>query len=174
MPPLSLSPPTLLDLDELLAFEITNRSFFEAYINARPTDYYSREGVAAAIEAAILDASKDKAYQLLARNDHGTLVGRVNLTNVRRDHFHSAELGYRVAEAENGKGFAKAAVRLALAMAFSQLRLLRVEATARAENSGSTKVLQQNGFTQFGRSTRSFHLHNVWYDLLHFEKHADA
>jgi [ribosomal protein S5]-alanine N-acetyltransferase len=97
MSTLTLSPITPRDLDDLFAFEIANRSFFEAHINARPADYYSREGVAAAIDAAISDATKDKAYQFLARDDHGVLIGRVNLTHVRRAHFiqHSSVIALR-------------------------------------------------------------------------------
>jgi [ribosomal protein S5]-alanine N-acetyltransferase len=174
MTTLRLSPITLRDLDDVLTFEIANRSFFEAHVNARPADYYSREGVAVAIDTAISDASKDRAYQFLVRDDHGVLIGRANLTHVRRAHFHSAQLGYRIAQSENGKGCATTAVRQTLAVAFSELRLLRIEATARAENVGSTKVLRQNGFTQFGHSRRSVQLHGIWYDLLHYEKHAEA
>jgi ribosomal-protein-alanine N-acetyltransferase len=51
---------------------------------------------------------------------------------------------------------------------------VRVEATTRPENVGSTQVLLRNAFTQFGRSTRSFQLAGAWYDLLYFEKRADA
>lgn len=54
---LHLAPPSLRDLDDLLSSEVRNRACFESHINARAADYYSREGVATAIEAAVLDAS---------------------------------------------------------------------------------------------------------------------
>lgn len=170
---LTLHAPTREHLDELLAFELANRRFFESHINARPAAYYSRDGVAAAVDAAGRDAELDRAYQFLVRDAQGELVGRVNLTRVRREHFHSAELGYRIGETHNGKGHAKRAVGLALDMAWGELSLVRVEATARGENPGSVKVLLANGFREFGRSTRSFDLRGRWYDLLHFERRAD-
>ncbi|MBV8470437.1 MAG: GNAT family N-acetyltransferase [Burkholderiaceae bacterium] len=174
MPTLTLSPIASADLDELLAFELVNRAYFEANINARPQAYYTPDGVSAAIGEAVNDARKGKAFQYLVRNERGELVARANLTQVKRAHFHSAELGYRVAGAETGKGIASEAVRLVLLKAFHEHGLVRVEATARPENIGSVQVLRRNGFVQFGRSTRSFELGGAWFDRLYFERHDQA
>lgn len=171
---LTLHPPSLEDHDELSDFEQLNRAYFERHINARPPSYYEPGGVRAAIEAARQDAAQDKAYQFLVRNAQGTLVARVNLHQVRRTHFHSAELGYRVAEAHGGHGHAREAVRLVLLQAFGPLGLLRVEANCRPDNLASLAVLRRNGFTQYGQSSRSFQLAGRWHDLCHFECHADG
>jgi ribosomal-protein-alanine N-acetyltransferase len=66
---LQLRPPALSDLDELLDFELRNRAFFEAHINARPAGYYSADGVRAAIETARREAEYDTGYQFLLRLD---------------------------------------------------------------------------------------------------------
>ena len=174
MPTLLLAPPTIADADDLLAFELKNREFFESYINARPAEYYSPEGVRMAITTGAEEARADTAFQYLVRDEAAQLVGRVNLSRVKRRHFHSAEVGYRVAEAVTGRGIAVEAVRQVVALAFSKHRLHRIEATSRPENSGSIKVLERNGFEQFGRAKRSFQLQGTWYDLLYFERHADA
>ncbi|HEV6968541.1 GNAT family N-acetyltransferase [Roseateles sp.] len=167
-----LLPPTPEVADELLRFETDNRAFFEARINARPPGYYSLEGVRAAIELAVREAREDKGYQFLVRDADGELVGRINLVNVKRAHFHSAELGYRMAESACGKGYASEAVRQVLAIAFGDLGLRRLEANARVDNEGSVRVLLRNGFSVYGRSTKSFELGGVWHDRLHFERHA--
>ncbi len=171
-PVLTLLPPTRADIDQLLELELKNRTFFETHINARLPGYYSADGVAQAIETAIADAAHDLGYQYLLRTSSGDLVGRVNLSGVKRRHFHSAVLGYRIAEAAGGKGYASDAVRQMIEMAFGELGLLRIEADARAENTGSVRVLLRNGFTQYGHSKRSFELGGAWYDRLHFERHA--
>ncbi|CAM4134921.1 GNAT family N-acetyltransferase [Roseateles saccharophilus] len=173
MPLLHLIPPRLDDADELLRFETDNRAFFEARVNARPAGYYSPEGVRAAIALAEREAAEDKGYQFLVRSGAGELVGRVNLVGLRRSHFHSADLGYRMAESACGKGYASEAVRLVLLKAFGELGLKRLEANARVGNEGSIRVLLRNGFEQFGHSRRSFELGGVWHDRLHFERHAD-
>ena len=173
-PMLSLEPPLPQHLAELLAFETSNRAFFERTINARPPSYYAESSLAEAIAAAQRDAHSDAAYQYLIRDRAGTLVGRVNLSRVRRAHFHSAELGYRIAERASGQGYASEAVRQVIAKAFAEHGLQRLEATARPENLGSVKVLTRNGFSQYGRSTKSFELGGQWYDLLHYELRAQA
>lgn len=161
-------------IDALLGFELANRAFFEATINARPASYYSREGVGLAVAQAMADAYADIGYQYLVVDDAGRILGRVNLSVVKRAHFHSAVLGYRIGQAHGGKGVAGEAVRQVLEIAFGTLRLQRIEADCRIDNLASRRVLERNGFHQFGHSRRSFELGGVWYDRLHFECHAPA
>ena len=156
--------------EDLLEFELLNRAFFEERINARPPEFYSKAGVDSAIQAAMHQARQDQGYQYLIRVA-GELVGRVNLSQVRRQHFHSASLGYRIGERFNGRGFAKQAVSLALGKAFETHELQRIEACARPENQASIHVLLANGFVQYGHSKRSFELHGQWFDTVHFERH---
>lgn len=170
---LYLHPPRPQDRDELYRFETENRAYFESMINSRPASYYSPEGVAAAIEAAEREAQADQAYQFLMRDAAGLLVGRINLVQVKRKHFHSASLGYRVAQSQGGKGYGQAAVGQILVKA-RELGLRRLEAHVRPENIGSCKVLQRNGFLEFGRSRRSMELGGTWFDVLYFERHLDA
>jgi ribosomal-protein-alanine N-acetyltransferase len=171
---LTLVPPTLSDAEALFDFERENRAFFEAAINARPASYYSIDGVTQAVARAIRDAEDGIGYQCLVKDEGGRIVGRINLSSVRRAHFHSAVLGYRIGEAACGRGYAGEAVRQILALAFGELGLLRIEADCRRENAASSRILLRNGFTQFGHSRRSFELQGVWYDRLHFECHAPA
>jgi len=168
----SLTAPKAADAQELLAFELANRQFFESMINARPASYYSPNGVSAAIALAEQEARDDLGYQFLLRDCESRLVGRINLSQVRRTNFHSASLGYRVGHDFRGRGLAKAAVQNVLVEAFSHLGLERLDATVQPENIGSIRVLLSNSFQQFGHSRRSFKLNGEWFDLLHFERHA--
>lgn len=167
-----LLPLQLSDAPALRDFEVRNRTFFEATINARPASFYDTGGVEEAIALALEDARAGRGYQYLLKDGDGSIVGRVNLGAVRRAHFHSAQLGYRIAQSACGKGYAGEAVRQVLELAFGELGLARIEADCRLENTASRRVLLRHGFEQFGHSRRSFELHGVWYDRLHFERHA--
>jgi ribosomal-protein-alanine N-acetyltransferase len=167
-----LVAPSRSDIHDLLEFESRNRRFFEDRLNARPADYYSVAGVTQAIETALADALNDRGYQFLLKTIEGNIVGRVNLAGVKRDHFHCAVLGYRIAESECGKGLASEAVRQIVVRA-RDLGLARIEADASVENLASVRVLLRNGFVQFGHSKRSLQLGGIWYDRLHFERHCD-
>lgn len=170
---ISIAPVAPSDHDELLAFELRNRRFFETWVNPRPPSYYSPDGVSKALRAAQLDAEQDRGYQYLVR-ERNLLVGRINLTQILRLGYQSASLGYRIGENHNGRGIAQAAVKLALAEAFGRLGLWRIEATCRPENPASRRVLEASGFRQFGHARRCFQLGDQWFDLLHFEAHADT
>lgn len=175
MTQLVLVPLAAADAGSLFDFETENRAFFEATINARPASFYSRDGVARAIATACKEAAEDSGYQFLLREgDDGRILARANLSGVRRAHFQSAVLGYRVAESACGKGLASEAVRQLLGIAFGTLGLKRIEADVRIDNAASIRVLVRNGFVQFGHSRRSFEVGGTWYDRLHFECHADA
>ena len=128
--------------------------------------------MAEAIAEASTDADGDLGYQFLLKEEDGRIVARANLSAVKRAHFQSAVLGYRVAQAACGKGVASEAVRQVLGIAFGELGLVRVEADVRIDNAASARVLLRNGFVQFGHSRRSFEMKGVWYDRLHFECHA--
>jgi ribosomal-protein-alanine N-acetyltransferase len=161
------------DAVALLRFELEHRAYFERWVNARDPAFYNASGVAAAIAAAEAAWAADQAFQYLVVEGQ-RIVGRINLTAVRRAHYQCADLGYRIGEHDGGRGIASQAVALCLSEAFERHGLLRVEAVARPENKGSVRVLERNGFRQFGHSRRSFELGGQWFDRLHFERHRDA
>ena len=169
----AIRPVVAADAAALLRFELEHRAYFESWVNARDPGFYSEQGVVAAIAAAEAARAGDQAFQYLIVDD-GRIVGRVNLTAVRRTHFQCAELGYRIGEHDGGRGIASRAVALCLAEAFGPLGLGRIEAVARPVNKGSIRVLERNGFKQFGHSRRSFELGGQWFDRLLFERHADS
>ena len=155
----------------LWAFEQAHRQYFESWINARPDSFYTPQGFDQAVQTALLLQSADQAYHYLIWEGE-QLVGRINLTQVRRAHFQSASLGYRIAPTHKGQGLASEAVHAVMQKAFHTHGLLRLEATARPENPASIRVLVKNGFHQFGHSRSSIELRRQWVDLLYFEAHA--
>lgn len=169
---IALLPAKLADAPALLAFELANRAYFERYIDSRGDDFYTLEAVGRSLTAIEADRAADKGHGYLVWRA-GCIVGRLNLTAIERKVFHAARLGYRIAESEAGRGVASEAVRQGLALAFGEHRLWRVEATASAFNIGSRRVLEKNGFSEFGRSRRSLWRGDGWHDLHYFERHAE-
>ena len=161
------------DATALWSFELEHRAYFENWINARAASFYTPEGFTQSLQTALLQQAADVAFHYLIWQNEA-LVGRINLTQVRRAHFHSAMLGYRIAPTHSGQGIASEAVRLVMEKAFHTHGLQRLEATARPENPASIRVLVKNGFRQFGHSQCSLQLHRQWFDLLYFEAHAPS
>ena len=165
---LEISPPTIADAPALLNFELVNRAYFEARINARPANYYNLDTVRYSIEEAGQHRILGTGYQYLIKSS-GEILGRINLSGVAKRYYNKASLGYRIAEEVGGKGVATQAVNLLLQEAFDQLGIWRIEAQARTENLGSIRVLEKNGFSIFGRTKHSMYFNDAWGDLLHFE-----
>lgn len=165
---LEISPPSIADATALLDFELANRTYFEARINARPANFYNYETVRYSIEEASQHRILGTGYQYLIKSS-GEILGRINLSGVVKRYYNKATLGYRIAECHAGKGVASQAVNLLLNEAFDSLGLWRIEAQVREENTGSIRVLEKNGFSVFGCAKQAMYFNDTWGDLLHFE-----
>ncbi|MGB6229205.1 MAG: GNAT family protein [Litorimonas sp.] len=107
--------------------------------------------------------SGDRAYPFhILRGD--TLIGAVNLTHVERGAAQSAKLGYWVAQAQSGRGHARAAVRALTTFAFDQLALHRVEAAVQTDNAPSIRVLERNGYIREGVARGLLRIDGEWAD----------
>ena len=87
----------------------------------------------------------------------GTLIGHVTYFDLNFRN-RSAEIGYLLAPAARGKGFARDAVSLLLGYLFGGLGLNKVCAQTASSNTASTKLLEALGFHRDG-VLREHHLH---------------
>ncbi len=129
----------------ILAFETSNRSYFAESISDRGDAYF--EQFAERYDALLADQDAGNgAYYVLVTED-GAVLGRFNLVFVGDG---VAELGYRVAQQDSGRGVATSTVRDLCSLAASRhgIRTLRA-ATSRA-NVASQRVLLNAGFAEVG------------------------
>ena len=96
-------------------------------------------------------------------DDSPTRVGEVFLFDLyeRRG---SVEIGYWVAPAHQGKGYATAAAELAVDYCFTERRLHKVDARVLAFNDGSRAVLEKLGFEREGRRRETFYVDGEYVD----------
>lgn len=151
------------DAGALLAFELANRAWFERHVEARDPAFYSADGVARHI-AHYLDGHASGAWHPCVLLDaDGRIVGRANLKDIERAE-GSAEVGYRIAHEQTGKGLASFALQslVELARAHWQLSELRAEITN--ANQGSAAVLRKCGFVHARALPRLALVENNWVD----------
>lgn len=98
------------DAEALLEFELENRDFFEKWVPARSPDYFEVQALKQII--AVLSEENSSYFLVWAKSQK--LAGRINLRLTSPQTPHIAEVGYRIAEAFTGKGYAKAAVEALL------------------------------------------------------------
>jgi RimJ/RimL family protein N-acetyltransferase len=78
----------------------------------------------------------------------------------------AAELGYEIAPAQWGHGYATEAARAMVAFAFVGLKVHRVAAWCVADNAGSIGVLRKLGFRQEGHLRQREFYKGKWWDTL--------
>jgi RimJ/RimL family protein N-acetyltransferase len=85
----------------------------------------------------------------VVRRDGGTLVGTFSLFSYE-EASRRAEIGYALAAAARGHGYAQEAGRAVVAFAFDVLGLNRLEADIDPRNEASPRVLERLGFRREG------------------------
>lgn len=157
------------DSEELLIFEISNREFFERTCLSRGDSYYDIDNFNKIISELVKEQEAGLVYMYLIKDMNGTIVGRVNLVDVIRGNFNKAEIGYRIAQEYQGKGYGTRAVKLAVDEARKIHKLHRIEAGVSPDNIGSQVVLIKNGFNVVGRFNKYIFQGGKWHDNLNFE-----
>jgi [ribosomal protein S5]-alanine N-acetyltransferase len=96
------------------------------------------------------------------------LVGELTLSSIQRGPFQSGFIGYWVDEAMAGNGYVPEAVAVALAFAFEDLELHRVEIAIIPRNARSLRVVEKLGIRSEGVAERYLQINGVWEDHARF------
>ncbi|WP_411678849.1 GNAT family N-acetyltransferase [Clostridium thailandense] len=161
------------DLQELFTFELKNRAFFERVGFPRGDNYYELDSFNTTIKESIEEQKKGLINMYLIKNHNGRILGRINLLSIVRGIFNKAELGYRMGEEHQGKGYATKAVKLVLDEAVNKHKLHRIEAGTSPNNIGSQIVLIKNGFQFVGRFSKYIYKNGEWCDSIYLERILD-
>ena len=129
----------------VLAFERENRTYFAKSVPDRGDDYFT--GFQQRFRDLLAEQEAGVCHFHVIVGDDGEVLGRVNLVDVV-DGF--ADLGFRLAEKETGRGLATAAVREVCAMAARDYGLRGLRASAADDNARSRAVLSRTGFVPTG------------------------
>ncbi|NYJ08360.1 GNAT family N-acetyltransferase [Petropleomorpha daqingensis] len=159
------------DAAALAALALANRAFLAPWEPVRPDAYFTEEQQRATLRGfAAQDPPLTVPCVILV---DGEPAGRINVNNVVRGAFWSADLGYWVAQEHNGRGVGTVAVAGVLRLAFGELGLHRVQAATLLHNTGSQRVLERNGFTRIGVAPRYLRIAGEWQDHVLFQRLAD-
>lgn len=164
---------SLDDANKLFDFEVENRLYFEAIGLSRNEAYYNYVSFKEIVKDLVKEQELGVHFMYLIMNERAEVVGRINLTDVIKGPLNKAELGYRIGEKHQGKGYATAAVKLVISEATQVHNLHRIEAGTSPQNIGSQIVLIKNGFQFVGKYTQYIMTAEGWTDSLLFEKIID-
>jgi ribosomal-protein-alanine N-acetyltransferase len=101
---------------------------------------------------------------VVCKLDDDAVIGVFNFSEIVRGAFESSYLGYYAFAPHAGQGYMSEGLNLALALAFSKLRLHRVEANVQPTNRPSVSLVRRAGFTHEGFSRRYVKIAGRWRD----------
>lgn len=139
-------------------FERDNRAFFAQQVGDRGNDYFAHFG--AQLAERVRENTTGQSLLCVVIDEDGAVIARINVLDIDSA-TPPPELGYRVAEAAQGKGVATWGVTGALELAAAH-GVRRVRARVATTNPASRRVLEHCGFTLTGPadapagSTKSF------------------
>ena len=128
---------------------------------------FTEEGQAESLTATHVAAAAGSGigWWLFARDDAHTALGQIHLSQIARRAFCNAMLGYSIDAGFEGRGLMREALVAALTDAFSpRVRLHRVQANVRPENSRSLALLSRLGFEHEGLAREYLFIDGAWRD----------
>jgi [ribosomal protein S5]-alanine N-acetyltransferase len=152
-----IRPPARADEDDFTSLMRDSRPFHRPWASA-PTD--------PARFAAYLEDSTRPDFEafLVCRVSDDQIVGFFNVSQIARGSLQSAYLGYAAAQKYAGQGYMREAIELVLRVAFSELRLHRLEANIQPGNHVSIALARGAGFKREGFSPRYLKISGRWRD----------
>lgn len=163
---LELRLPGEADAAAVARFYAENRAHLEPWSPAWSplveTEAFWRERAPEA--AAEAEAGRSVRLFAYAHEDPGTVVGQVTLSGITRGALQGCNVGYALAAAAQGQGYAREMVGGAVAYAFETLGLHRVAAAYMPHNRRSAAVLRDLGFRVEGFATEYLAINGRWED----------
>ena len=154
---------TLEDAQDLLDYYIRNKEHLRTFEPSRDNSFYTLEVQKGLISESYRQFLSGTAVDMGIFKE-GELIGKVKISNIVGGVLRNGIIGYSIDQEEQGKGYLKQAVRLALDYAFRDLRLHRVEASALVDNERSKNVLKACGFEELGLNKDYLFIDGKWRD----------
>jgi ribosomal-protein-alanine N-acetyltransferase len=147
-------------------FHQRNRAHFEPWDPRRAEAFFTAAWWHERLALDHRAAEADQGYRLLLfpREGGRRVIGHVHFSNVVRGAFQACHLGFGIDRAEEGTGRMREALQAALAWAFDELRLHRIEANHRPDNVRSGGLLKRLGFVPQGYARDYLFIDGAWRD----------
>ena len=160
-----LRPPKRRDALKWQKLRMSSKSFLVPWEPSWDASSCTRRAYLRYFKNSNYLANIDRAYSfLIFKTDDKTLLGGINIGNVRRGVSQSASLGYWIGEKHSRNGYMKEALKLLIPSLFVDLRLNRIEAATLEENIASKNLLKKIGFKKEGVLRKYLKINGTWRD----------
>jgi ribosomal-protein-alanine N-acetyltransferase len=151
------------DAPAIVDYFARNQTHFARWDPRRPPEFYTeawwRERIA--VESKLAEEGRSFRFFVL---EGERVIGMANFANVVRGAFHACHLGFGIDQEREGGGYMREVLERTIAWAWDDLRLHRIEANHRPENTRSAALLRRLGFTVVGYARDYLHIDGSWRD----------
>lgn len=165
----TLRPVQTGDGTALARAYLANREHLAPWEPTRDETFFTDTFQEKDAQHCVADAASGRSIRFVIESDDGEIRGRMNLNNIVRGAFWSADLGYWIDSSRLQRGLATRAVARTAAYARTELRLHRLQAATLVHNTGSQRVLIGNGFEEIGFAPKYLRIAGEWQDHLLFQ-----
>ena len=160
-----LRPPKRRDALKWQKLRMSSKSFLVPWEPSWDASSCTRRAYLRYFKNSNYLANMDRAYSfLIFKTDDKSLLGGINVGNVRRGVSQSASLGYWIGKKYSRNGYMKEALKLLIPSLFVDLRLNRIEAATLEENIASKNLLKKIGFKKEGVLRKYLKINGTWRD----------
>lgn len=164
-PRLRLVPAAVSYADSVRTYLLENQNYLQPWEPLRHAAFFEPYAVAERLqEMAQRNINQDALHLLLFGQGSDELVGVCNFTNIVRGVFQACHLGYSIAERCQGQGLMREGLTAAIEHVFQNLKLHRIMANYRPENTRSACLLSRLGFQREGEARSYLQINGAWCD----------
>lgn len=155
--------------EEVLKYYIENKEHLEPFEPTRENNFYTLS-----VQKRILMENYKQFLNGTSVNfgiyKDNKFIGKIQLSNIVMGIFRNCFVGYSIDRSEEGKGYMKEALSLAVEYAFDEINLHRVEASTLIDNFRSQNALKACGFKEIGLNKDYLYINGKWRDHITFYK----
>ncbi|HEY7689980.1 MAG TPA: GNAT family protein [Dongiaceae bacterium] len=160
-----LQPPRYRDWRAWAALRAASREFLTPWEPTWPPDCLSQAAYRRRMRQSAAEWHDDLGYAFLVfRRSDDTLLGGINISNVRRGVSQAASLGYWIGGAFARQGIMTEALTCLMPFLLDRLGLHRIEAACMPHNAASRSLLRKVGFREEGYARDYLRINGTWQD----------
>lgn len=154
---------------QVLDYFKRNKDFLEQFEPKRDELFYTEEFQREEIRQDILLQAKGESLKLwiFKKDKTDRIIGNISFNNIIRGPFQACFIGYRLDKDEIRKGYMTEALKVAIEIAFKELKLHRLEANIMPNNKASMSVVEKLDFKNEGLAKKYLNINGKWEDHIH-------
>ena len=154
------------DIPKILNYFSENKTHLTPYYPSWQGGFFTREYWELQIQVNYQEFANDRSLRLFIfpKANPNKIIGTLNFSNIVRGAAHYCNVGYSLAESEQGKGYMTEAMQSSIEYMFQEFNMHRIMANYIPHNQRSGTLLRRLGFVVEGYARDYLMINGKWED----------